>query len=433
MASSEIRPPGLPDVFEGLECPADPGSRVRSGPMIEIRTIVDDELEAFCRSLETAFSSALVPEELEQVRLVAETDRMHAAFEEGEIVGGADAASFAVTVPGGAQVAAAGITGVGVKPTHRRRGINRALMRAQLDDVHRREEPLAVLFASEGGIYGRFGYGLASFAGAIDLGVERSAFVRGYRPTGRVRLLDRAAALPLMRPVYDVVQAERPGMIRVDDRWWQWSFFQRKKDEPVFFALHDTDGKVDAFAVYRVKHEWREVPKNELSVQQLVATTPQAWADMWRYLFDIDLVDRVVAGGRPLDEPLLRLMQEPRRLRFSLHDALYARLVDVPAALEARGYVGAGRIVVEVDDPFCPWNAGRYSIEVTDGVGVCVRANDDPELVCSVTDLGALYLGGTTLRQLHRAGRVTETVPGALARADALFASDPPPWCAVDF
>jgi predicted acetyltransferase len=402
--------------------------------MIEIRTIVADELEAFCTALETAFSSTLKPEDLEMVRLVAETDRMHAAFEDGRIVGGADSATFAVTVPGGAHVPAAGVTGVGVLPTHRRRGINTALMRAQLDEVHRREEPLALLFASEGGIYGRFGYGLASFTGKVDLQVERSAFVRGYRPKGRVRLLDREAALPLMRPVYDAMQAERPGMIRVDDRWWQWLFFQRKKDDPMFFALHDTDGEVDAFAAYRVKHEWPSgVPKNELSVERLVATTPQAWADMWRYLFDIDLVDRVVAWGRPVDEPLLRLMQEPRRLQFALHDALYARLVDVQAALSARGYEGTGRIVIEVDDPFCAWNTGRVCVETANGAAACTRVTDAPDLMCSVTDLGAIYLGGATFRQLHRAGRVEEAAPGALARADALFASDPAPWCAVDF
>jgi predicted acetyltransferase len=402
--------------------------------MVEIRTIDGDELEAFCTALETAFSSSLKKEDLEQIRLVADTDRMHAAFEDGRIVGGADAASFAVTVPGGAQVPAAGITGVGVLPTHRRQGINRALMRAQLDDVHRRGEALAVLFASEGGIYGRFGYGLASFNGKFDLEVERSAYVPGYRRTGRVQLMDKKDAVPLMGPVYDAVRAERPGTYRLDDRWWQFVLYEEKKDEPTFFAVHDTDGDVDAFAVYNVKHDWRSgIPMNELFVHQLMGTTPQAWADMWRYVFDVDLVHRVVADHRPVDEPLLRLLLEPRHLRFSVQDALYARLVDVPAALAGRGYEGAGRIVIEVDDPFCPWNAGRVSLEAAGGAAECARVTDDPDLVCTATDLGAVYLGGSTFRQLHRAGRIEEAVPGALARADALFASDPAPWCPFSF
>ena len=124
-------------------------------------------------------------------RLVLELDRWHAAFDDGRIVGGAAAASYRFTVPGGVQVSGAGVTAVGVQPTHRRRGINAALMRAQLDDVHARGEPIAVLYASEGGIYGRFGYGLSAFLGEIDFEGGRSTFIRGYRPVGQ-----RAAASP---------------------------------------------------------------------------------------------------------------------------------------------------------------------------------------------------------------------------------------------
>jgi predicted acetyltransferase len=159
---------------------------------VEIRGITEDEFEPAIRSLEAAFSGGLTDDDLRQERLVAETDRWHAAVEDGRIIGGAAAASYRMTVPGGGQVAVAGVTAVGVQPTHRRRGIATALMRAQLDDVRERGEPLAALFASEGGIYGRYGYGAAAFLGEINLEVERSAFVRGHRSTGRMRLLDRA-------------------------------------------------------------------------------------------------------------------------------------------------------------------------------------------------------------------------------------------------
>jgi predicted acetyltransferase len=398
---------------------------------IEIRTIGEDEFEECLRSLELSFSGVITPEDVRRERLIAETDRWLAAFDDGRMVGGAAAASYRFTVPGGAQVRAAGVTAVGVQPTHRRRGINTSLMRAQLDDVRARGEPIAVLYASEGGIYGRFGYGLASFLGEIDVEVGRTRFIRGYRPAGRVRLLTRSEAIPLMRPVYDRAQERRPGMIAMDDRWWEWLFFEeeKEKDEPTFFAVHDTDGVSDAFATYRVKHEWTDsLPNLELSVRQLVATTPQAYADIWRYLFDIDLVRRVKAWNRPVDEPLFFLMQEPRRLRFRTTDALRVRLVELPAALEARGFVGDGRIVVEVEDVFCPWNEGRYAIDVAAGTATCGRTDDEPDIVCSAADLGATYLGGATFRQLHRAGRVTELHPGGLDRADALFASDPVPW-----
>ncbi|MEO8425422.1 MAG: GNAT family N-acetyltransferase, partial [Actinomycetota bacterium] len=381
-------------------------------------------------------SGGITPEDVTRERLIAETDRCLAAFDEGRMVGGAMAASMRLTAPGGAQVLAAGVTAVGVQPTHRRRGINTALMRAQLDDVRSRGEPIAVLYASEGGIYGRFGYGSGSFLGEIDIEVDRATFIRGYRSAGRVRLLPRGEALPAMRPVYDRAQAQRPGMIALDDRWWGALFFEgeSEKEDPTFFAVHDTDGVVDAYATYRVKHEWaHSLPNLELTVKQLIATTPQAYADIWRYLFDIDLVRRVKAWNRPVDEPLFLLMREPRRLRFRTGDGLWVRLVDVSVALAARGYAGDGRLVVQVEDPFCSWNEGRHALHVDGGGASCGRTDDDADIACSATDLGATYLGGVTFRQLHRAGRIDELRPGGLERADALFASDPAPWSSVPF
>jgi len=398
---------------------------------VQIRTITDDEFEECLRSLELSFSGSVTAEDMVRERLVLELDRWHAAFDDGRIVGGAAAASYRFTVPGGAQVSGAGVTAVGVQPTHRRRGINAALMRAQLDDVHARGEPIAVLYASEGGIYGRFGYGLSAFLGEIDFEGGRSTFIRGYRPVGSVRLLPRGEALPAMRAIYDRAQPRRPGMIAMEDTWWEWLFFEKEseKDEPTFYAVHETDGEPDAYATYRVKHEWPDsIPKLELTVRQLVAATRDAYADIWRYLFDVDLVHRVKAWNRPVDEPLSFLMEEPRRLRFRIADGLRVRLVDVPAALEARGFVGDGRVVVEVEDRFCPWNEGRVAIEVSAGAASCSRTDDEPDIACSATDLGATYLGGATFRQLHRAGRVDEVRSGALERVDAMFATDPAPW-----
>jgi predicted acetyltransferase len=403
---------------------------------IEIRPIAEDEFEEFLSAIELSFSGTTTPEDIARERLIAETDRCLAVVDDGRMVGGVMASSLRFTVPGGAQVRGAGVTGVGVQPTHRRRGINTSLMRAQLDDVRARGEPIAALYASEGGIYGRFGYGLASFLGEIDLEGDRSRFVRGYRPTGRVRLLPRSEALPLMRLVYDRAQSRRPGMIALDDRWWDAIFFEgeKEKDHPTFFAVHDTDDEADAYAAYRVKHEWTDsLPNLELSVQQLVATSPQAYADIWRYMFDIDLVRRVKSWNRPVDEPLFYLMEEPNRLRFRTANALRVRLVDVPAALEARGYAGPGRIVVDVEDTFCPWNEGRYALDVIEGAASCGRTDEEADIACSAADLGATYLGGATFRQLHRAGRIDERRPGGLERADILFASDPAPWCSVSF
>jgi predicted acetyltransferase len=191
---------------------------------------------------------------------------------------------------------------------------------------------------------------------------------------------------------------------------------------------------VDAYATYKVKHEWPEsIAKLEVTVRQLIGSTPQGWADMWRYLFDIDLVHSLNAWNRPADEPLLDLMQEPRRLRFSLKDGLYVRLVDVPAALSARGYNGEETVVIEITDPFCPWNEGRYAIATGPNGASCERTKAGAQIACTATDLGAVYLGGTGFRRLHRAGRVQELAQGALALADTMFTTDPAPWCSFLF
>lgn len=403
---------------------------------IEIRTIRPDEFEAYTLVLETAFGAHGRPEDVERERRVAEIDRCLGAFDGSHMVGGASAVSFVMTVPG-STVRTAGVTGVGVKPTHRRRGVNSALMRRQLDDVRALGEPAAALYASEGGIYGRFGYGLASFTCSIDVERGHSAFVRGYEPSGRVRLLGRAEALEAFLPVYDAARRERPGMMELDARWFDYrldeSDHHGREQRPWFYAAHESGDGIDAYAVYRVKHEWGDERKNELAVEELVALSPQAYADMWRFCFDVDLIDRVTAWNRPPDEPLQHLLREPDRLRLKARDGLWVRLVDVAKALEGRRYATEGSIVFEVRDLFSPWNEGRYELDAGPDGTSCGATDAEPDLDLTVNDLGAAYLGGSTFRQLHRAGRIVEERAGALARADSMFAWDPAPWCSFVF
>ena len=403
---------------------------------VDIRTIAGDELVPVLQALETSFSGIPDDEFIRRESAVAEVDRIHGAFEDGRPVGAAIAASFRMTVPGGTMVDTAGVTGVGVRPTHRRRGINTQLMRAQLDDIHERGEPLAALYASEGGIYGRFGYGVAAFLGAIDMEVHRSAFIRGYERTGGIRLVDRPEAMALARPIYDAEQRARPGSMALDDRWWENIWFASEKGGPraIFSAIHDTGGEVDGFATYEVRSDWRDsIPRSAVSVRRLIAGTPEAYADLWRYLFDIDLVHTLEAWNRPADEPLLWMMREPRRLRFRLSDGLYVRVVDVAEALAARRYPAEGSVVFEIDDPFCAWNGGRFVLEAGGDGARCERSRSPADIACTVTDLGSAYLGGVGFRTLHRAGRIRELRPGAMARADAMFAADPAPWCPFMF
>lgn len=358
-------------------------------------------------------------------------ERMHAAREDGRIVGGAGAFDFELTVPGGT-VATAGVTIVGVYPTHRRRGALRSMMRAQLDDVRRRGEPLAALWASEETIYGRYGYGLASLAGEITLPRERTAFARPLEPGGQARLLDAAEALESFPGVYDRVRHETPGMFARTREWWD---LRRIADPPEFrggqgpkrYLAVDVDGQTEGYALYRMQSSWENgVTNGKLSVIEAMGATPQATAEVWRFLLDMDWIATVRADLLPVDHPLWFLLAEPRRMQYRVGDALWVRLVDVGAALSARAYGDDEPIVLDVRDEFCPWNEDRWRL----ASGMTERTEDEPELRLDVAELGSVYLGGFGWAQLARAGRVEELVPGAIERADRIFSTGTPaPWC----
>jgi len=403
---------------------------------VQIRTIGEDRYEAWVQANETAFGAFPDADEVARERSVAELDRTFGVFDGGEIVGTAASFSLRMRVPGGAEVPTAGVTMVGVKPTHRRRGLNTAMMRRLLDQSREREEPLAGLFASEGGIYGRFGYGVATFNCAIDIETDRSDFIGGHRPSGRLRLLAREEAVPVLAEVYRRAAASRPGTIEMDETRIRYSLHDHgaMKELPFFFAVHEGEDGPDATAIYKVKHDWPgSVPRSEMVVDDVQALTPQAYADIWRFLLDVDLVHRVTAQALPPDEPLLHLLAEPRRLHLTLRDGLWLRLVDVPRALAVRGYAARDRIVLDVRDRFCPWNEGLIALEAGPDGATCSATDEPADIAGSVNILGSVYLGGTTFRQLWRAGQIEEHRPGALERADAMFASDPAPWCPFVF
>jgi len=398
---------------------------------IEIRTIGDDEREKWLRAGDAAFSTILKDDEIEATLPTIEADRSFGAVDGDRIVGTAAAITTRMAVPGGARLPVAAVTMVGVQPTHRRRGINTLMMAALLEQAADRDEPLAALLASEGAIYGRFGYGLGAYIGEFQAESARMQYVRGYESRGRIQLVSKDEAMPIVASVYDA--ALRPGGVERNDafRDHRFAIVGEHKDKSWFYAVHlDDEGTADAYAVYTMKHEWpRSVPAGTIEVDECIASTPSGYAEIWRYLFDVDLVATVEAWGRPADEPLLQLLREPRRLRFGLMDGLWVRLVNVPAALEGRSYARDGRVVFEISDRFRPTTDGRYELTVEEGNTRCERTETEPDLVGSVNVLGAAYLGGSSFHQLAEAGQVEERTEGGLRRADAMFASSPAPWC----
>lgn len=359
-------------------------------------------------------------------------DRMLAAWDGDSIVAGGGSFPFETSVPGGGSVPTSGVTVIGVLPTHRRRGILRQLMRRQLDDARRNGEPLAALWASEGTIYGRFGFGVASWSGEIDLPKERTAFARPFETRGRVRAVDADQALETFPQVYDAARTETPGMMSRTRDWWEARLLTDGPDNrpagagPQNCVLLEHDGTPAGYALYRIKQSFEAgSTSGKLMIREAVGSSADATRELWRFLLDVDWVARIEASLLPVDHPLLLLLAEPRRAGFRISDALWLRLADVGAALDARTYSGDGVVTFEVDDPFLPDNGGTWTL----ADGHAERTEREPDVRLGVDALASAYLGGFSFAQLAAAGRVEEVTPGALAVADALFRTDRAPWC----
>jgi predicted acetyltransferase len=302
-------------------------------------------------------------------------------------------------------------------------------MDTQLRDVHERGEPIAALWASEETIYGRFGYGIASWAGSLTVPHEWDAFAGPLEDVGTTRFVTPEEARKLFPAVYDAVRRERPGMMSRNDVWWEERHLRLEEDEkdaPRRFVVFEADGEPQAYAIYRTRFSFEGgLPASRLIVREALGATPAATAAIWRFVLDVDWMSLVEVSLAPPDHPLFLLLALPRRARYRMGDGLWVRIVDLPAALSGRAYGEGGPLVLEVRDAVCEWNDGRWKLEG----GGCERTDAEPDLALDVSALGSAYLGAVSFTQLRQALRVEELREGAVARADALFAWQPLPWC----
>ena len=405
-----------------------------------VRLAGPEESDAFARTFWTALVQPSPTEaQLEMRRPGYLSSRSFAAYEGKEIVGTAAAWPFDMVVPGGGRVVAAGVTAVGVMPTHTRRGILTSLMRTQLEDAAEIGQPVAILGATESIIYGRFGYGLATTAADITIETDHGAFAQPFEDPGRLRLITRAEALEMFPAVFEQHDRDRAGSInRPPVRWAHPRMYgaipEGDPTPPEIYVLHeDPKGKPDGGMAYEIldRASWWEKP-GYVEVHDLFGS-PSAYVALWRYLLDIDLVRGVKAGMRPPDEPVRWMLADPRRLQMKLEDQLWLRVLDVASALTARTYGRPGRLVLDVADPFLGLG-GRFELDADEaGAATCKPVRRAADLEMTIADLGAVYLGGASFTALAAAGRVVERRAGALARADQLFAHHPLPWCSTFF
>ncbi|MCC5952321.1 MAG: GNAT family N-acetyltransferase [Acidimicrobiia bacterium] len=420
-----------------------------------VRTATDADWDEVWRIDRTVFGGSSDPAHSDAEQRVLPIERVLVAEDPHDgIVGTAGDYPFELTLPGGVAASAAGVTNVGVLPTHRRRGILRSLMDRQLDDIAARGEPLAMLNASEAPIYGRFGYGLATRYAVWRLDNRAvGAALRAGADTHRLRLVDRSVAAEPLADIYERARLRRPGTVARTDEWWTMLLGDAEMwkggGEHTVVVSHPLDAgdagdggdatagsrAPDGYALYRLHHDG---PNGwfRLVVRELVATNADAARALWCYLCEVDLVGAVDAEVA-VDEPLYWQVPDPRRIRTrELRDFLFVRVLDAPAALAARRYARPVELVLDVEDRSRPTGAaaGRFRLGGAPDGAECQAVGDEvaPDLRLDVTALGSLLLGGVRPSWLAAAGTLVELRPGALVAAEA-FCSDPEPFCVTRF
>jgi predicted acetyltransferase len=407
---------------------------------ITLRSPRPDELLEYWQPLSDAFGSPIDEDEIERERELLDMDRFVGAVDGDRWVGSSGASGFRLTVPGG-EVGASGITGVGVRPDYRRRGVLRQMMDWMFEDARRHEEPVAILIATEATIYRRFGFGQASGQSSFIVATTSIDFREpvDLGPGARFRMVDVDEAVEHFPAIYDRVRPGLPGAVHRSEPKWRGfivgdSPWMQRGQGPKFLAMVEVDGEPRGYAIYRIEQGWGPTgPDSTLHVLEVTGVDPSAEQALWQWLFEMDLVRTISERRGPVPHPLQQWLVEPRRLGLTVGDGLYLRILDLPAALSVRGYVGSGSLVLEVADDGIEANAGRWQLSVSDGRGSVARTSAAPDLELDIGTLAQVYLGGFRFVDLAVAGRVRECQPGVLLRADALFTPPRAPYNSTPF
>ena len=398
---------------------------------ITFRPVGPAELPAFCHATSIGFSERPTYAEQHPRWAALDLERARAGYDGDDVVATCRNYSLELTVPGGRALPAAGVSAVTVRPTHRRQGLLRTMMLDLLDEAVEHGEPVAMLTASEASIYERFGFGISTRSMVVEVQRRDVEFARP-RPAGRLRLLDADDAAKLEPDVFDRVRRAYPGAVSRPDAWWTDEQWEPRVGLRFDVAYENPSGVVDGYACYGIHEAFDPATgaANRLTVRDLGAATPDALHALWRYLCEVDLVRIITDPGAPVDLPLPWLLTSNRAVRVKgITDAVWTRLLDLPAALSARRYAGEGRLTLAVDDELRPRGNAHGAFTLDAGPdGAAVHPGGEPDLVCGVGAVSAAWLGGVRWSTLAAAGLVEERTAGALRRADALFGTQPLPF-----
>ncbi len=396
--------------------------------MQDLRTVAPDEFERWLRAESRAHGNRLAhdPEEL---RPHFDLDRTVAVFEGDNIIGGSNSHLVEMSIPGATSIVA-GVSNVAVQPTHTRQGLMTRMVRHQFDDFHERGEPLSGLFASESSIYGRFGYGIGSVHERWSIDRRYNAYARYFETPGRMVFVEPADITKELPDVFRRSTLDRPGVFQRAPHHWEQASRDPDHEQGgrggLFYIAYEYGGKIEGYATYRTGN-------GALTVNELMATTKESTAALWRFCFDVDLHGTTNALKRPVDDPLPWMLADPRKLERTTRDGLWLRIIDVPGALELRRYMESGRLRFEVMDDFCRWNEDRFELEASTEEATCRPTTASADLSIAVSALASTYLGTVSFSALAGTGLVEEKTPGALLRADRMFAVQYQPWTPYNF
>lgn len=412
------------------------------------------EATAWFAAMHTTFLLSSEPDDpdlaLERRRRGWPTLRHWGARADGRWVGTLATMTRQLTVPGvGAgteQVAADALTMVTVAGTHRRQGLLRRMLGDSLAEARERGDAVAILFAAEWAIYGRFGYAPAAFAATYELDPRRAGATvpPSSDRRGTVRQVDPAELGTVAPALFETARRGRAGNIDREATWWDRVLGLNGLSSPVRvhgrvpnFFVHETAGTADGYLGWAGTADMdSDADAGTVDVVHLAAATPAAYRGLWSYLTNLDLVDRIRLSGRPVDEPARWLLGDGRALRqTSMADGLWLRLLDLPAALAARRYAVEDELTLDVvDDDVGGYAAGRVTLTGGPAGAECRPASGtSADLRLGQRALACAYLGGASLRVQLGAGQIDELTPGAVERADAMFRTALAPWCATDF
>ena len=391
---------------------------------MEIRHTTAEDYDLYFSTVASAFGQFFPTAAGSGLMGAFEPDRgLFALGPDGRPIGCSSSYSFELTLPGGALAPAGALTGVGVLATHRRQGVLSAMMRRQFDNFRERNEYLSVLLASEAVIYRRFGYGPATYTRRLTVDRRAAAFV-SPTATGTIELQARETCTDLMEEIYDRYRRAQPGAVSRPHNWWELGAGQPPVSPvPRQVAIHrDEEGVADGYAAYLVT-------AGTLTVDEIIAVDDAAFTALAQFVLSHDLVKQVVLQHVPTGNPLRWQLADFRAAEPAGEtDWLWVRILDVPRALAARGWFADGELVLDVEDGFAD-QGGRYLLTVRDGKAECARTERAADLSLDVSDLGSVYLGGTEMSTLVRAGRVRAHRDGVVAVADGLFRGEREPHC----